>query len=134
MIAVIEGLEKSYSEKPLLHNVQLSLAEGEKVGVIGQNGCGKSTLLKILAGLEKPDRGSVVFGNHVVISYLPQDPDFADGQTVLQAVLESGKARGEEIWDLEGRAKSILTRLGLPEYDRLCSVHWQRRFLRLRIC
>ena len=122
MIAVIEGLEKSYSEKTLLHNVQLSLAEGEKVGVIGQNGCGKSTLLKILAGVEKPDHGSVVFGNHVVISYLPQDPDFADGQTVLQAVLESGKARGEETWDLEGRAKSILTRLGLPEYDRLCSV------------
>lgn len=54
-VCTAEAITKAYGEKPLLGGVSLTVAEGEKVGLIGVNGTGKSTLLKILAGEESPD-------------------------------------------------------------------------------
>ena len=51
------------------------LNEGEKVGLIGINGTGKSTLLKIIAGMLVPDEGTVIRGNQLTLSYLPQSPN-----------------------------------------------------------
>lgn len=53
------GGKKLFERKPILHGVDLSIGQGECFGLIGRNGSGKSTLLRVLAGVIKPDRGTV---------------------------------------------------------------------------
>jgi ATP-binding cassette subfamily F protein uup len=83
-----ERISKSYSEKILFENISLGISEGEKIGLIGVNGVGKSTLLKVIAGVESLDAGRIVTGNGIRIEYLPQNPEFEDGITVLEQVLK----------------------------------------------
>lgn len=115
-ILTAEHLTKAYTaERTLLSDAAFSLQEGEKVGVIGINGMGKSTLLKILAGVEEPDEGTVIMGNHVKIAYLEQTPVFEDTLTILKAAL-----RGLEEQDmvLVSEAKSMLYQLGFADTDQ----------------
>lgn len=115
-ILTAEHLTKAYTaERTLLSDAAFSLQEGEKVGVIGINGMGKSTLLKILAGVEEPDEGTVIMGNHVKIAYLEQTPVFEDTLTILKAAL-----RGLEEQDmvLVSEAKSMLYQLGFTDTDQ----------------
>lgn len=102
-----EHLKKSYTERLLFDDVAFSIGEGDKIGLIGINGTGKSTLLKIVAGLEEPDEGTVVKGRNLYIRYLPQNPEFEAGRTVLDCVIRENMAH-EHAWDLEGDAKSML--------------------------
>ena len=76
-----EKIEKSYGIKPLLEGASLYLSRGDKVGVVGLNGMGKSTLLKIIAGVEQYDSGSITKIPHLVIHYLPQQPDMQAGNS-----------------------------------------------------
>lgn len=55
----IVGLRKSYGLKPVLRGIDLKVERGERVALLGSNGAGKTTLLRILAGLLKPDQGTV---------------------------------------------------------------------------
>lgn len=110
-------MKKSYTERMLFDDASFYLHEGEKVGILGINGTGKSTLLKILAGTEEPEEGKVVLANHVVMRYLPQHPEFKEGQTVLEAVLEVHKG-DETLYNLESDAKSMMTRLGITDFDQ----------------
>ena len=84
-----EHLTHSYTERKLFDDASFSLNEQEKVGIIGINGTGKSTLLKILAGKEEPDEGTVIMGRNLRIGYLPQNPDFLSGATILEQVLHA---------------------------------------------
>ncbi len=111
-----EAITKSYREGNLLDGVSLYLEEGDKAGIIGINGTGKSTLLKIIAGVEQPDSGSVVTASGVRIGYLPQNPDFTAGTTVLAQVFSGAASAARQAKEYE--AKSILTRLGITEFDR----------------
>ena len=58
----LQNVGKSYGDKQVLAGIDLSLAPGEFVAVIGRSGCGKSTLLRTIAGLEQADTGSVTIG------------------------------------------------------------------------
>ncbi len=58
---------------PALHSVSLDVADGETVSVVGSSGCGKSTLLKVIAGLEYPDAGRVLYNGHDVSYVRPQE-------------------------------------------------------------
>ena len=111
-----EKVYKGYSERQLLDGCSLAIGEGEKIGLIGINGTGKYNLLKIVAGLEEPDEGTVVKGRNLYIRYLPQNPEFEAGRTVLDCVIRENMAH-EHAWDLEGDAKSMLNKLGITDYS-----------------
>jgi len=92
----VQGLTKAYHKNVLLDDVTFNVAEGEHVGLIGRNGAGKSTLLKIMAGLEKADRGSVEYMPQLHFGYLEQHEDFLPGETVRNYLeRKSGKPEWE---------------------------------------
>ncbi|TAL51145.1 MAG: ABC-F family ATPase [Methylovulum sp.] len=81
----VEGLSKGYTEKPLFENLNLMIAVGERVAVIGPNGIGKSTLLKTLVGDLAPDTGTVKWSENSEVGYFPQDhaEDFAEDLSLI---------------------------------------------------
>lgn len=62
MILTIENLCKTYGEKVLFDNVNFSLTDGDKIGIVGVNGTGKSTFIKVIAGVIPADSGEVISG------------------------------------------------------------------------
>lgn len=112
-----ENLSKSYNtDKILFDNISLGINEGDKIGLIGINGTGKSTLLKILAGEEEPDNGKLTKGNSVRIAYLPQNPEFDEGESVISEVIKGKKAKNE-FWDTEGEARSLLAKFEIEDVE-----------------
>lgn len=106
-----EKISKTYGEKVLFDKVVLGVNKGDKIGVIGVNGTGKSTFLKIIAGIEEPDAGEIVSGRGVTVSYLAQAPQFNPGDTIVGYVIK-GKNNASE-----AEAKTILTKLGITDFD-----------------
>ena len=66
MFFEVRGINKSFGKIPLLRNINFSAAEGEIISFVGPSGVGKTTLLKIIAGLERPDSGQVLFNDNSV--------------------------------------------------------------------
>lgn len=120
-----EKLSKSYSEKILFEDISFGISEGEKIGLIGVNGTGKSTLLKVIAGAEKADNGIITTVNGIRIEYLPQNPDFQSGLSVLEQVFKgfyltdmpNSSLEKEHDYESEYEAKSILTKLGITDFE-----------------
>ena len=115
-LVTIEHLKKSYTERLLFDDADFSINEDEKIGLIGINGTGKSTLLKIVADLEEPDEGTVVRGRNLHWRYLPQNPVFTAGDTILQSIVKDNE-RHEHLWNLESQAKTMLTKVGIFDFD-----------------
>ena len=69
---VVTELKKSFGERTLFDNINLEVAGGERIALLGDNGTGKSTFIKIIMGEEAPDRGSVYLGPSIRVGYLPQ--------------------------------------------------------------
>jgi ATPase subunit of ABC transporter with duplicated ATPase domains len=80
---VARDLHKAYGASAILAGVSVTVAPGDVLGVVGPNGAGKSTLLRLLAGLDRPDRGTVELTAGVA-GYLPQEPDRAPGERLEQ--------------------------------------------------
>ncbi|MCC2875019.1 ABC-F family ATP-binding cassette domain-containing protein [Lachnoclostridium pacaense] len=118
-LVTIEHLTKSYTERRLFDDTAFSINEGEKVGLIGINGTGKSTLLKIVAGLEEPDDGTVVRTRNLYIRYLPQIPEFTQGDTVLESILRGNEneTHYSSREEMSATAKSMLNELGIRDHD-----------------
>ncbi len=114
-LLTMECFSKAYTDKVLFADASFHIQDGEKIGVIGANGMGKSTLLKMIAGLEEPDTGEVVMGNHVKIAYLMQTPVFSPEETVLSAALSGLDAEDAA---LVSEVKAKLNRLDLPDFDQ----------------
>ena len=110
----IEHISKIYGEKVIFDDVSLGIHSGDKIGVIGVNGTGKTTLLKIIAKINEPDKGQIICGNGIRVSYLPQNPEFPKKQSILEYVMD-GKEHQD--WKTESEAKTILTKLGIYDFD-----------------
>ena len=76
-------LHKSYGIQTVLQDISFSISNSERAGLIGPNGCGKTTLMRILAGIEQPDSGTVVWTRpNLRIGYLAQGMEFDEAQTI----------------------------------------------------
>jgi len=115
-LVTMEHLKKSYTERLLFDDTSFFINAGDKIGIIGINGTGKSTLLKIAAGLEQPDAGTVVKSRNLNIRYLPQNPEFREGDTIMESIIRVNQG-DVPVWELESQAKTILTKLGIYEFD-----------------
>ncbi len=73
----LHGLRKSFGDTQVLHGLDLALAEGEMLVIVGASGCGKSTLLRLVAGLEEPTGGRVVVAGRDVTRLDPSQRDMA---------------------------------------------------------
>ncbi len=82
-----QELTKTLGTRTLLQGVNLTIARGEKVGLVGDNGAGKSTLARILAGKLEADQGQINRRKGSQVAYLEQDPSFPDGITAGAAAL-----------------------------------------------
>lgn len=103
----IEHVSKIFGEKKIFDDVSYGIHEGDKIGIIGINGTGKTTLLKMIAGLEETDEGQIIKQNGLRITYLPQNPEFPEGATILNYVTQ----------DKEYEARNILNKLGITDHD-----------------
>ena len=96
-----EGLAASRPNRPLFAGVSLTVADGDRVGVVGINGCGKSTLLRMLSREIEPEAGEVRWGRGARVGFLLQRPILPEG-TVRDAV--GGTWQGEAMLDRLGMA------------------------------
>ena len=140
-----QNLTRSVGDKTLFRDLNFSIGEGQKVGLIAKNGTGKSTLLNILAGTDQADEGQVVFHNDLRIGYLEQTPNYPLDLTVIEACFWHGnettnlireyetcmasasqeglqdildRMEQQKAWDYENRSKTILSQLFITEFDK----------------
>ncbi|MCC3666291.1 ABC-F family ATP-binding cassette domain-containing protein [Staphylococcus epidermidis] len=85
----IEHLNKSYAYKEIFNDLNLSISEHERIGLVGINGTGKSTLLKVIGGLDEDFTADITHPNQYRIRYSSQKQDLNGHMTVFEAVLSS---------------------------------------------
>jgi ATP-binding cassette subfamily F protein uup len=102
----LERVSKSYGVRPLLTDVSLGIAAGERIGIVGRNGDGKTTLLRVMTGEEEPDEGRVSRQRGLPIGYLRQTDDFSDTHTVREVVLGG---RSDHEWAADPSLREIVT-------------------------
>jgi ATP-binding cassette subfamily F protein uup len=101
----LERVSKSYGVRPLLTDVSLGIAAGERIGIVGRNGDGKTTLLEVMTGLEEPDTGRVSQQRGLLIGYLHQGDELEDTHTVREAVLAG---LDDHQWAADFRTREIV--------------------------
>lgn len=140
----VENLAKSYGERLLFSEVSFGLDQGQKMAFIAKNGSGKTTLMRILAGLDTPDSGLVTYRNGITISYLQQDPQLNEQNTIHQEVYQSDNQFLQAIeayhdclenqsgdlqaamermdllgaWDYESKVQQVLEKLAINDLNR----------------
>ena len=141
----VENVAKRFGEREILKDISFGMEKENKMALVAQNGKGKSTLLKILAGIDEPDTGQVVWRKGLKTRFLLQEPKMDPDHTIWDAVFDSDdpilKAIKEyedcleheilgdrfqaamdtieelQAWEHEVRVKSILTELKVADFD-----------------
>ena len=98
----IKDLNKSIGDLILFENASLSIAERQRIGIIGRNGTGKSTLLNIISGKEGYDSGEVVFRRGIKVGFLEQSPESLAKQLLKHASIMAMKKQNSytNIWNV----------------------------------
>ena len=114
---ILQGkdLNKSYITNLIFEHLDFYIQEGEKVGLVGPNGTGKSTLFRCITGEETFDGGSLQMSNRHSMGYMEQMPEFEEGFTLLDAVLEMFK----DIFTMRDELHHLEEEMGRVEGDRL---------------
>ena len=84
----LQRAQLAFGHVPLLDHVDFAIEPQERVGLIGRNGTGKSSMLKILAGIERPDDGTIQMQQGLKLAYVAQEPILVPTQTVFESVSE----------------------------------------------
>jgi len=108
----ISGLEHSYGERSILSNLNLTIAPGDFVALLGASGSGKTTLLRLLAGLERPTSGEILVPHRRTVVF--QEPRLVPTTRVIDNVRIGLPANSETV---EG-ARSALAEVGLGNHER----------------
>lgn len=111
----IRGLRKSFGDNAVLRGIDLHIASGQFVAIVGRSGCGKSTLLRLIAGLEQPDEGTIAFGEEARredIRVMFQEPRLLPWSPVLGNV-EVGLGADRRLANARARAAQALVEVGL---------------------
>ena len=85
-----ENVSKAMGDKVLMENMSFMIPAGAIVGIIGPNGAGKTTLFKMIAGQEKPDRGTLKVGETVKLAYVDQNRDSLEPEKTVYEVISDG--------------------------------------------
>ena len=85
----VESISKSYGEVALFEDLSFSLHKDDKTAFVAKNGSGKTSILNILAGIDQPDAGQVVFRKGLRLSYLSQSPQFEEELSIEDTLFNS---------------------------------------------
>ncbi len=113
---ILDSISKSYGDVQVLHSVSLTLAPGQRIGLVGANGVGKSTLFKIITGEIEADTGSVTIHAGAELGYLAQTMTGIDGKTIND-IIEAALA---ELRAIEGRMRELEAHMA-DDYDRVAA-------------
>lgn len=146
----LENVSRSYGDKILFKNVNLSITKGEKIALVAKNGSGKTTLLRVISGAEgtEGENAKIQIAKDVRTSFLNQDPQFDHDATVLETIFDSENeaiiairdyekaminndtdllekciSRLDDLkaWDIEAKIKEVLDKLLLSNLDQKIS-------------
>lgn len=131
------GISKSFGSQALFENINFTIHEGDRIGLIGPNGSGKSTLLKILSADARQDQGEVILRKHTRVSYLAQKDSFSESKTVADNLLihlQKNQGMASDASEKYYQVQALISRAEFPNPD--CPVNqlsggWRKR---LAIC
>ena len=119
VLITCENLKKSYTEKPLIDGLSITINDTDKIGLVGVNGTGKSTLLKIIAGVVEHEAGNIIRSRELKTAYLPQDPEYDGDLTVMEQAMEYLRQSDSDAE--EHRCRAMLNKLGFDSYEQKMS-------------
>jgi len=126
----IENLSHRTSTKELFNQIDFSIMNEEKVGLIGRNGNGKSTFLRVLAGDLTPDAGELSKPGNYEVGFLSQEPDLERENTVLETVfagdtpiMNTARAYEEAMAELEGDPQNEAKQERLTKAQQAMDTH-----------
>jgi len=127
------GLGKSYASRNLFEGLNLTISEGDRIGLIGPNGAGKTTLLRILLGMDAADSGLVNRRKGLRMAWVPQEPEFDLTESISSIVTRSAQEQAlpaETPAERELRARIVMEKMGFPDTSRAVgtlSGGWRKR-------
>ncbi|MCA9479206.1 MAG: energy-dependent translational throttle protein EttA, partial [Nitrospira sp.] len=116
VVVEADGLSKSFGDTVLFEQVSFSLPKGGIVGVIGPNGAGKSTLFKIIAGIEKPDSGTLKIGETVKLGYVDQGRVLDENLNVWECI--TGGKETVPLGKIEVNSRGYVSRFNFSGSDQ----------------
>ncbi|KAF0826158.1 ABC transporter ATP-binding protein [Cytobacillus firmus] len=120
-VVSITSLKKRFKDQEVIKGLDFQLSEGKCIALLGANGAGKTTTLKMLAGLVKPDFGTIMYEGgekedfRRLIGYLPQFPVFYEWMTGREFLEYAGQLAGLPKAEAKDRAAELLELTGISE-------------------
>lgn len=118
----IEGLNRSFGDRQVLHDVSFDVARGRLTGFVGGNGAGKTTTMRIILGVLAADSGTVTLDGHPLgavdradFGYMPEERGLYPKMKVAEQIAYLGRLHGLDRATADARARDLLDRLGLTE-------------------
>ena len=122
----LQNVTKMYDPDIILDDISISIAPGDRLGLIGRNGCGKTTLLKIMCGILTDFKGKVIPAKGMRVGYLSQEPELEHDCTLRQEMLKvfaNRLALEDQMLLLAEQMESQETPQLLQRYSRLQDQH-----------
>ncbi|WP_418509477.1 ABC-F family ATP-binding cassette domain-containing protein [Corallibacter sp.] len=145
----VENIAKSYGEVSLFSEISFSIHKDQKIAFVAKNGTGKTSILNMLAGLDQPDTGQIIYRKDITVAFLPQEPILDNNLTIEASIFDTEnpilnviknyehalqnpedteayqkafeQMDSHQAWDFETQYKQILFQLKLDNLDQKVS-------------